>query len=152
MKAAILLACCLGCAVARPQGAADSGASAGGAPEIGASVVTPIPILIDERVPIDPFGGFGMRFQTGNGISWAENAVAAGPLNQVTRTGQYTFTHPDGTPHLLTYTAGINGFQPISDLIPTPHPLEPWHIEQIEFAARQKAAEAAAAAESQVSA
>lgn len=140
MKAALLLACCVGCALARPQTAS--------APAIGAPVVTPIPILINERVPIDAFGGFGLRFQTGNGISWVENAVPAGPLNLVTRTGQYSFTHPDGTPHLLTYSAGPNGFQPISDMLPTPHPLEPWHIEQIEFAAREKAAAAAAAASS----
>lgn len=41
------------------------------------------------------------------------------------------FVHPDGTVHLMTYTAGVNGFQPISDLLPTPHPLEPWHLEQV---------------------
>ncbi|KAK8728778.1 hypothetical protein OTU49_008931, partial [Cherax quadricarinatus] len=99
----------------------------------------PVPILLDERTPIDELGGYGFKFQTGDGLTWAETASASGDDNEVTRVGQYRFTHPDGTIHLLTYTAGKDGFRPVSDHLPTPHPLEPWHIEQIEFAARQKA-------------
>ncbi|KAK3873683.1 hypothetical protein Pcinc_021302 [Petrolisthes cinctipes] len=116
------------------------------ADDTDAAAATPVPILLDERVDIDAMGGYGFRIQTGDGLTWAEQAVASGPQNEVTRTGQYRFLHPDGTVHLLTYTAGVNGFLPVSDMLPTPHPLEPWHIQQIEFAERQKA-EAAAAAE-----
>ncbi|XP_045612771.1 flexible cuticle protein 12 [Procambarus clarkii] len=127
MKTVVLVACCVACVVGRPQ------------PD-GPALPTPVPILLDERVPIDALGGYGFKFQTGDGLSWAETASASGPLNEIVRIGQYSFTHPDGTPHLLTYTAGAGGFQPISDHLPTPHPLEPWHLKQIEFAARQKAA------------
>ncbi|XP_050736872.1 cuticle protein AM1199-like [Eriocheir sinensis] len=104
---------------------------------------THIPILLDERTPIDQYGGYGLKIQTGNDITWVEKAEASGPDNEVVRTGQYRFIHPDGTVHLMTYTAGVNGFQPISDLLPTPHPLEPWHLEQIAFAEKQRAEKAA---------
>lgn len=43
----------------------------------------------------------------------------------------FSFTHPDGTPHVLSYTAGVGGYQAVSDLIPTPYPLLPWQIEQV---------------------
>ncbi|XP_037783462.1 cuticle protein AM1199-like [Penaeus monodon] len=125
MDVIFLVACCV-CLVA-------------GRPQYAYPAATPIPILVDERLPIDLQGGYGFRIQTGNGIAWQETGAAA------SRSGQYTFTHPDGTPHTLSYTAGVGGFQPVSDLLPTPHPLEPWHIEQIRFAESQRAAAAAAA-------
>ncbi|XP_047497154.1 cuticle protein AM1199-like [Penaeus chinensis] len=129
-RVALLIACCVGAVVARPQ----------------AATVTPIPILVDERVPIDQFGGYGFRIQTGNGIAWQENGAASGPLNAITKSGQYAFSHPDGSPHALSYTAGVGGYQPVSDLLPTPYPLLPWQIEQVRFAESQRAAQAAAAA------
>ncbi|XP_045124707.1 cuticle protein AM1199-like [Portunus trituberculatus] len=125
----LLVSCVAGCVVAAPASLE--------------STATPIPILMDERIPIDQYGGYGFRIQTGNDVTWVERAEASGPTNEVTRTGQYRFVHPDGTVHLLTYTAGVNGFQPISDMLPTPHPLEPWHLEQIAFAEKQKAEAAA---------
>ncbi|KAG7172453.1 cuticle protein AM1199-like [Homarus americanus] len=133
MKLVLLAAFSVACVTARPQPEGPAQTS---------PYATPVPILLDERIPIDSYGGYGFKFQTGDGLSWAETASPQGPDNQIGRIGQYRFTHPDGTPHLLTYTAGVGGFLPISDLIPTPHPLEPWHIEQIEFAEREKAAAA----------
>lgn len=50
----------------------------------------------------------------------------------------HRFTHPDGTVHVMKYTAGENGFQPESDMIPTPYPLEPWQMEQVRFAEQQR--------------
>ncbi|XP_037783595.1 cuticle protein AM1199-like [Penaeus monodon] len=125
MSIIFLVACCICVVVARPQQ--------------GNTAVTPVPILVDERLTIDPQGGYGFRIVAGNGIKWHEIGAVA------SKSGQYTFTHPDGTPHTLSYTAGVGGFHPVSDLLPTPHPLEPWHIEQIRFAESQRAAAAAAA-------
>ncbi|KAK8728781.1 hypothetical protein OTU49_008935, partial [Cherax quadricarinatus] len=125
MKFVVLMACCVVCVVGRPRPHDDH-------------EVDYVPILLDERTPIDELGGYGFKIQTGDGLTWAETASPSGDDNEIVRVGQYRFTHPDGTPHLLTYTAGKFGFRPVSDHLPTPHPLEPWHIEQIEFAKRQK--------------
>ncbi|XP_042876584.1 cuticle protein AM1199-like [Penaeus japonicus] len=125
MNTIFLVTCCI-CMVA-------------GRPQYAYSGATPVPILVDERIPIDLQGGYGFRIQTGNGIAWQETGATA------SKSGQYTFTHPDGTPHTLSYTAGVGGFQPVSDLLPTPHPLLPWQIEQIQFAESQRVAAAAAA-------
>merc|ERR1712168_1574348 len=100
MNIIALVVLCVGVVAARPQGVA--------------APITPIPIIMDERLPIDTLGGYGFRNQTGNGIACQETAAATGPLNQVAKTGQYTFTHPDGTPHTLTYTADANGYRPVS--------------------------------------
>ncbi|XP_047497116.1 cuticle protein AM1199-like [Penaeus chinensis] len=124
MNVIFLVACCVCLVVARQQYANTA--------------ATPIPILVDQRIPIDQLGGYGFKIQTGNGIAWQETGAAT------SKSGQYTFTHPDGTPHTLSYTAGVGGFHPVSDLLPTPHPLEPWHIEQIRFAESQRAAAASA--------
>lgn len=104
----------------------------------GVVPATPIPIILDERIPIDALGGYGFRIQTGNGIAWNEVAAASGPLNQVTRNGEYSFTHPDGTVHNMRYIAGPGGFQPVSSMIPKPYPLEPWQLEQVRFAEEQR--------------
>merc|ERR1712212_386631 len=133
MRIVLVITCCVAAVVARPQAAVIPAA-------------TPVPILLDERLPIDALGGYGFRIQTGNGISWQEAAVATGLQNVVSRTGQYTFTHPDGTPHTMSYTAGVGGFRPQSNLLPTPYPLTDWQIEQVRFAESQRAAAAAAAA------
>ncbi|MCL4140778.1 UNVERIFIED_CONTAM: hypothetical protein GTU68_002973, partial [Idotea baltica] len=50
------------------------------------------------------------------------------------------FTFPDGTPAEFSFVAFENGYRPESSLIPTPHPLPPHAIAQIEFAEREKAA------------
>ncbi|XP_066938538.1 cuticle protein AM1199-like [Macrobrachium rosenbergii] len=129
MKLTLLFACCVGCVLARPEKPAAFG-NAVVAP-------TPVPILVDEREPIDSFGGYGFKIVTGDGQSKSESSSRAGLGKMVTK-GQYSFTHPDGQVHVLSYTAGVNGFEPISDMLPTPHPLEPWHLEQIRFAERQR--------------
>ncbi|XP_064116863.1 cuticle protein AM1199-like [Macrobrachium nipponense] len=104
----------------------------------GSIQTTPIPILVDERTNVDSLGGYGFRIQTGNGISWSESAAPIGPLGQPVTNGAYSFTHPDGTVHHMTYTADAAGFHPVSNMIPTPFPLEPWQLEQVRFAEEQR--------------
>ncbi|XP_066938541.1 cuticle protein AM1199-like [Macrobrachium rosenbergii] len=104
--------------------------------EVGTA--THIPILLDERAPVDTLGGYGFRIQTGNGIDWTESAAPTGPLNQVITSGAYSFTHPDGSVHNMRYTADAAGFHPESSMIPTPFPLEPWQLEQVRFAEEQR--------------
>merc|ERR1712212_149035 len=136
MRIALLVSCLLVGALARPQSPAPA----------PAQQALPIAILLNERTPIDTLGGYSYRFQTQDGVSRSEVAAASGPLNQVVRTGEISFTHPDGTPNFLTFTADANGYQPVSDLLPTPYPLLPWQIDQVRFAERERAAAAAAEA------
>ncbi|XP_066938287.1 cuticle protein AM1199-like [Macrobrachium rosenbergii] len=106
--------------------------------EHGLEPSTPIPILVDERIPIDSFGGYGFRIASANGIEWTEESAPAGPLNQRVTNGAYSFTHPDGTAHHLSYSADASGFHPQSSMIPTPYPLTPWQLEQVQFAEEQR--------------
>ena len=59
-------------------------------------------------------------------------------VNTVTKFHTFRFTHPDGTPHTVSYVAGANGFVPTSQMIPTPHPIPAFVQEQILFAEEQK--------------
>ncbi|XP_069987763.1 cuticle protein AM1199 [Penaeus vannamei] len=126
MKIALLMTFCFGCAVAAPQFAPATPAP------------TPVPILMDERDPVDNYGGYGFRFRTGNRISFSESAAPSGPLRKIVTKGSVSFHHPDGTLHHLTYTADENGYRPVSDMIPTPYPLLPWQVEQVRFAERER--------------
>ncbi|XP_047497102.1 cuticle protein AM1199-like [Penaeus chinensis] len=99
---------------------------------------TPVPILMDERDPIDNYGGYGFRFRTGNRINFSESSAPSGPLRKIVTKGSYSFHHPDGSLHHLTYTADENGYRPVSDMIPTPYPLLPWQVEQVRFAERER--------------
>ncbi|XP_064292101.1 uncharacterized protein LOC128670911 [Plodia interpunctella] len=68
---------------------------------------------------------FGYTFETDNGIS----ASASGALKTVDNidtlafTGSYRYVAPDGTNVQFQYVADENGYQPISDLLPTPPPV-----------------------------
>ncbi|ROT72293.1 putative cuticle protein [Penaeus vannamei] len=90
---------------------------------------------MDERDPVDNYGGYGFRFRTGNRISFSESAAPSGPLRKIVTKGSVSFHHPDGTLHHLTYTADENGYRPVSDMIPTPYPLLPWQVtvQQLRF-------------------
>lgn len=48
---AVVLACVVASVTARPQDAAPT----------QAAPATPVPILLDERIPIDALGGYGFR-------------------------------------------------------------------------------------------
>ncbi|XP_042215631.1 cuticle protein AM1199-like [Homarus americanus] len=124
MKAVVVLACCVVCVI--------------GSPTFPTAAPTPVSIIFDERDPIDAHGGYGYRFQTGNGITQSESHGPTGFLGKMSTKGGYSFTHPDGTLHELSYTADERGFLPSSDLLPTPHPLTHWQKEQVRFAEQQR--------------
>ncbi|KAG0720549.1 Cuticle protein AM1199 [Chionoecetes opilio] len=95
-----------------------------------------IPILVDERHGPHADGSYAFNFETGNGISRQEQGYPQGPEGAVASSGGWSFTFPDGTPAVFTFEADENGYRPVSNLIPTPHPLPAHAIEQIEFARR----------------
>ncbi|KAK0174861.1 hypothetical protein PV327_010582 [Microctonus hyperodae] len=72
-------------------------------------------------------GSYAYSYDTENGISVAEQGVPKGVVGvggqaEVVR-GQYSYTSPDGTPILVTYTADENGFQASGAHLPTPPPI-----------------------------
>lgn len=64
-------------------------------------------------------------YDTENGISVAEQGTPKfiGPNQIESVRGQFSYTAPDGTPILLTYTADENGFLPNGAHLPTPPPI-----------------------------
>ncbi|XP_050711928.1 cuticle protein AM1199-like [Eriocheir sinensis] len=95
-----------------------------------------IPILVDERDGPRADGTYSFNFETGNGIRRNERGHPGGPKGAVVSDGGWSFTFPDGTPAVFTFVADENGYRPVSNLIPTPHPLPAHALEQIEFARR----------------
>ncbi|GAB1864033.1 Endocuticle structural glycoprotein SgAbd-1 [Camponotus japonicus] len=72
-----------------------------------------------------PDGSYSYSYDTENGISVAETGQPKniGPNQIEAVRGQYSYTAPDGTPILVTYTADENGFLPSGAHLPTPPPI-----------------------------
>ncbi|XP_047476044.1 pupal cuticle protein 20-like [Penaeus chinensis] len=102
-----------------------------------------IPILRDDRQGPDEFGNYYFNFETGNGISRQEQGAPQGPTGAVASQGAWSFVFPDGTPANFEFIADGSGYRVQSDLLPTPPPLPPHAIAQIEKARREDAAAAA---------
>ncbi|XP_042859324.1 cuticle protein AMP1A-like [Penaeus japonicus] len=98
----------------------------------------PVAILRDDRQD-DGDGNFKYEFESEDG-TFVSAVGTPGAEGQSIIRGSYRFTLPDGTIAEVTYIADENGFQPSSDLLPTPHPLPAHAIEQIRFAEEQRAA------------
>ncbi|XP_071552009.1 cuticle protein AMP1B-like [Panulirus ornatus] len=83
-------------------------------------------------------GNFAYQFETSNGI-YQEVIGTPGSEGQSNKEGSFRFNLPDGTVAEVRFIADENGYQPESNLIPTPHPLPAHAIEQIRFAEEQRA-------------
>ncbi|XP_066584029.1 endocuticle structural glycoprotein SgAbd-1-like [Prorops nasuta] len=71
-------------------------------------------------------GSYAYSYDTENGISVAETGEVKnlGPAGQIEVVrGQYSYTAPDGTPIVVTYTADENGFRASGAHLPTPPPI-----------------------------
>jgi len=68
---------------------------------------------------------FYRSYDTENGISVAETGRPKniGPNQIEVVRGQYSYTAPDGTPIVVTYTADENGFLASGAHLPTPPPI-----------------------------
>ncbi|XP_069996626.1 cuticle protein AMP1A-like [Penaeus vannamei] len=116
----IVLACLAAVAVAAPQ--------------LEERVVE---LLRDDRVANED-GTFSYTLEADNGIKTAVSG-SIGAEGQINQEGSYTFILADGTQAVVTFVANENGFQPQSDILPTPHPLPAHVYELLEIAERQRA-------------
>ncbi|XP_071516013.1 cuticle protein AM/CP1114-like [Panulirus ornatus] len=104
-----------------------------------------IPIVSDDRIQEDD-GRYHFEVKTGNGIELSQSGSPDGPEGSVIKSGQFSYTSPEGTPVVVTFVANENGFQPQSDVLPVappfPHPIPQFVLDQIAFAAEEDAARA----------
>ncbi|XP_069188714.1 cuticle protein AMP1A-like [Procambarus clarkii] len=104
-----------------------------------------VPILRDERVH-EKDGRYNLDVHTGNGIILNVAGSPSGPEGAVVKSGQFSYTAPDGSPVSVKFVADENGYQPQSDLLPVapefPHPIPQFVLDQIAFAAEEDAAAA----------
>ncbi|XP_069167406.1 cuticle protein AM1159-like [Procambarus clarkii] len=91
----------------------------------------------DDREHSDD-GNFNYAFEADNGIV-AEAIGSPGSQGQSNIEGVYRHTFPDGVEAEVRYVANEFGFQPESDLLPTPHPLPAHAQEQLRIAEEQRA-------------
>ncbi|KAK4326484.1 hypothetical protein Pmani_003010 [Petrolisthes manimaculis] len=109
------------------------------------SVAEQIPILRDDRVQ-EETGHYNFDVETANGIIMSQSGSPDGPEGSVVKTGEYSYTAPDGTPVHIRFVADGNGFQPEGDVLPVapefPHPIPDFVLRQIEKAREEDAAAA----------
>ncbi|XP_063598383.1 cuticle protein AMP1B-like [Penaeus indicus] len=94
-------------------------------------------ILVDEREDRGD-GNFRYRFETSNGIK-TEKVGTPGSKGQSNMQGAFSFPFPEGGVAEFTYVADEFGYQPSSDLLPTPPPLPPHVYRLLEIAEQQRA-------------
>ncbi|XP_047478881.1 cuticle protein AMP1A-like [Penaeus chinensis] len=116
----IVLACLIAVAVAAPQ-----------------LQEREVVLLRDDRIANED-GSFSYALEADNGINTAVEG-AVGSAGQINQAGSYTLTLEDGTQAVVTFVANENGFQPQSNILPTPHPLPAHVYELLEIAERQRA-------------
>ncbi|XP_066941708.1 cuticle protein AMP2-like [Macrobrachium rosenbergii] len=113
MKSVIALLCLASVALAAPQSLT---------PDHHAKTIR------DERVDHGD-GNFNYAFAVDNGIE-TEVAGSPGPEGAVVMRGYYIVPLESGGAARVEFVADTAGFQPSSDLIPTPHPL-PEHVHEL---------------------
>ncbi|XP_076271489.1 larval cuticle protein LCP-17-like [Rhynchophorus ferrugineus] len=87
---------------------------------------------------ISPDGSYHYSYETENGIAAQERGSlkslpeGAGTAAQ----GSYQYISPEGVPVSVQYVADENGFQPQSDILPTPPPIPSYILRALEYNAQ----------------
>ncbi|GJQ71766.1 hypothetical protein Trydic_g11459 [Trypoxylus dichotomus] len=95
--------------------------------------------ILRQRQEIDPIGSYNWQFETENGITANEQgrirpiSGQAGSVEALRAEGEYKYTSPDGIPIYVNYVADEDGFQPQSDILPTPPPVPEYIIRSLEW-------------------
>ncbi|KAL0132056.1 hypothetical protein PUN28_000078 [Cardiocondyla obscurior] len=85
----------------------------------------PFYAILRQTQDASPDGSYSYSYDTENGISVAETGQPKniGPNQIESVRGQYSYTAPDGTPIVVTYSADENGFVASGAHLPTPPPI-----------------------------
>lgn len=72
--------------------------------------------------------GFQTKLETSNNIDESRYGDEHGNIH-----GEYSWISPDGEHIKVTYVADENGYQPSSELLPTPHPIPEAIVRSLEY-------------------
>ncbi|KAI4461774.1 cuticle protein [Holotrichia oblita] len=95
--------------------------------------------ILRQRQEIDPIGSYNWQFETENGIASNEQgrlrpiSGQRGSEEALRAEGEFKYTSPEGVPVYVNYVADEDGYQPQSDLIPTPPPIPEYIIRSLEW-------------------
>ncbi|XP_067000867.1 endocuticle structural glycoprotein SgAbd-2-like [Anabrus simplex] len=93
-------------------------------------------VIIKQTQDVKHDGSYQYSLETENGIAAQESGVLTNPgqENEAEEVqGQYSYTAPDGTPITVTYTAGVNGFQPQGVHLPEAPPIPELILRGLEY-------------------
>merc|ERR1712142_514672 len=94
-------------------------------------------VLRDDRVD-NGDGSFSYAVEADNGINTSVQG-SVGSEGQSNMEGSYTVQLEDGSVAVVRFVANELGFQPQSDILPTPHPTPKHVFKLLEIAERQRA-------------
>ncbi|XP_034483182.1 larval cuticle protein 4 [Drosophila innubila] len=83
---------------------------------------------ITQYVSVADDGGFAYQLALTDGTEVSQEGQGGHHVS-----GSYSYLSPEGLPFSLTYVADENGFQPISDALPTPPPTPDYILRSIRF-------------------
>ncbi|KAF0306057.1 Pupal cuticle protein 27 [Amphibalanus amphitrite] len=86
-----------------------------------------VPQILSQQFDLRPDGSYDSSYQTENGISASDSGRPVadyGGQPSYAREGQYSYTDDYGNTYTVTYTAGVNGYQPQGAHLPVPVPTE----------------------------
>ncbi|ALC40920.1 Lcp1 [Drosophila busckii] len=127
MHLQLLVCTILGLAVASPLGPGAIRSVLGGGGDVHAEVLGR-----SDDVRAD---GFDASLETSNSISQSASGDVHGNIH-----GQFSWVSPEGVHVALSYVANENGYQPSSDLLPTPPPIPVEIQRSLEYLAAHPAA------------
>lgn len=100
--------------------------------------VEPIPIVYHKFEGPEPNGLYSYSYETGNGIQMQEHGQLvkiADNVDALHVEGSYSYPDANGNPISMTYVADENGFQPKSDILPTPPPIPEGILKSLQYIA-----------------
>ncbi|XP_030749727.1 endocuticle structural glycoprotein SgAbd-2-like [Sitophilus oryzae] len=91
--------------------------------------------ILRQDSQLNPDGSYSWQYETENGIKAHEQGQQRSPFvgGGTSAQGYYSYTAPNGLLVALNYVADENGYQPQSDVLPTPPPIPAAILRSLEW-------------------